>query len=156
MLFSSLEFLVLFLPLTLIVALRLRGQALLRWIVLTSVIFYAFAAHWWFVIPMLATTTVDYWVAILIERERRAGPRKWLLALSLAGNLGMLAFFSRCLSPLRGAGVLRRASPEAGVPRADLRAPRVLRGRRRRGAPRSRRVLDGCGSFPARRARADP
>src|SRR2546422_474684 len=42
MLFSSLEFLVLFLPLTLAVALRLRGQPLLRWIALTSVGFYTF------------------------------------------------------------------------------------------------------------------
>ncbi|PYN95630.1 MAG: hypothetical protein DMD91_24190 [Candidatus Rokuibacteriota bacterium] len=93
MLFSSLEFLVLFLPLALAVALRLRGQALLRWIALTSVVFYAFAGHWWFIVPMLVTTTVDYWLAILIERARRPGRRWWLLALSLAGNLGMLAYF---------------------------------------------------------------
>src|SRR6185295_10290710 len=88
-LFSSLEFLLLFLPLTLAVALRLHGQPLLRWIALTSVVFYAFAGHWWFIVPMLLTTAVDYWVAIRIERERRPGPRGWLLAISLAGNLGM-------------------------------------------------------------------
>jgi len=92
-LFSSFEFLVLFLPLTLAVALRLRGQALLRWIALSSVVFYAFAGHWWFVLPMLVTTTVDYGVAILIERERRPGPRARLLGVSLAGNLGLLAYF---------------------------------------------------------------
>jgi alginate O-acetyltransferase complex protein AlgI len=93
MLFSSLEFLVLFLPLTLAVAVRLRGQPLLRWIALTSVVFYAFAGHWWFIVPMLITTAVDYRVAILIEGERRLRARRWLLALSLAGNLGMLAYF---------------------------------------------------------------
>ncbi len=93
-LFSSLEFLLLFLPLTLAVALRLHGQPLLRWIALTSVIFYAFAGHWWFIVPMLVTTVVDYWVAIAIERERRPrAARAWLLAVSLAGNLGMLAYF---------------------------------------------------------------
>ena len=92
-LFSSLEFLLLFLPLTLAVALRLRGQPLLRWIVLTSVVFYAFAGHWWFIVPMLLTTVVDYWVAIRIAGERRPGPRGRLLAVSLAGNLGMLAYF---------------------------------------------------------------
>jgi ABC-type transport system involved in Fe-S cluster assembly fused permease/ATPase subunit len=69
-LFSSLEFLLLFLPLALSVALRLHGQPLLRWIALISVLFYAFAGHWWFIVPMLITTVVDYWVAILIERER--------------------------------------------------------------------------------------
>ena len=93
MLFSSLEFLVLFLPLTLVVALRLRGQPLLRWIALTSVMFYAFAGHWWFIVPMLLTTVVDFGVAIAIERAQGSRVRRWLLAVSLAGNLGMLAYF---------------------------------------------------------------
>ena len=44
-LFSSLEFLLLFLPLTLVVAWRLHGQPLLRWIAFTSVVFYVFAGH---------------------------------------------------------------------------------------------------------------
>jgi D-alanyl-lipoteichoic acid acyltransferase DltB (MBOAT superfamily) len=92
-LFSSLEFLLLFLPLTLAVALRLHGQPLLRWIALSSVIFYAFAGHWWFIVPMLITTVVDYRVAIAIERARGPWRRGWLLAVSLAGNLGMLAYF---------------------------------------------------------------
>jgi alginate O-acetyltransferase complex protein AlgI len=92
-LFSSLEFLVLFLPLTLLVALRLRGQPLLWWIAITSTVFYAFAGHWWFIVPMLVTTVVDYGVAILMERELRPVARRWLLALSLTGNLGMLAYF---------------------------------------------------------------
>jgi alginate O-acetyltransferase complex protein AlgI len=92
-LFSSLEFLVLFLPLALAVALALRGQPLLRWIALTSVVFYAFAGHWWFIVPMLVTTVVDFWVAIAIAREHRPRARGWLLAVSLAGNLGMLAYF---------------------------------------------------------------
>lgn len=92
-LFSSLEFLLLFLPLTVAVALRLHGQPLLRWIALTSVIFYAFAGHWWFIVPMLVTTVVDYWVAIVIERARGSRARAWLLGVSLAGNLGMLAYF---------------------------------------------------------------
>ncbi|MGH7345582.1 MAG: MBOAT family O-acyltransferase, partial [Candidatus Rokuibacteriota bacterium] len=93
MLFSSLEFLVLFMPAVLVVALRLRGQSLLRWIALTSVVFYAFAGHWWFILPMLLTTTVDYAVAILIERETKPRARAWLLGVSLVGNLGMLAYF---------------------------------------------------------------
>jgi alginate O-acetyltransferase complex protein AlgI len=92
-LFSSLEFLVLFLPLTLAVALRLHGQPLLRWIAVTSVVFYAFAGHWWFIVPMLVTTVVDFWVAIVIERTRGPARRRALLAVSLAGNLGLLAYF---------------------------------------------------------------
>ena len=93
MLFSSLEFLVLFLPLTLAIALLLRGQPLLRWIAISSIVFYAFAGHWWFIVPMLLTTVVDFWVAIAIEGAREKGRRRWLLAVSLVGNLGMLAYF---------------------------------------------------------------
>ncbi|HYB42798.1 MAG TPA: MBOAT family O-acyltransferase [Candidatus Methylomirabilis sp.] len=93
MLFSSLEFLVLFLPVALGVALRLRGQPLLRWIALSSAFFYAFAGHWWFVVPMLATTALDFRIAIMLEEERRRRARAWLLGVSLTGNLGMLAVF---------------------------------------------------------------
>ena len=93
MLFSSLEFLLLFLPLALIVALGLRGQALLRWITFTSVVFYAFAGHWWFIVPMLITTAADFWLAIAIERERVPWRRRCWLVASLCGNLGMLAYF---------------------------------------------------------------
>jgi alginate O-acetyltransferase complex protein AlgI len=92
-LFTSLEFLVLFLPVVLVVALRLRGQPLLRWITATSVVFYAFAGHWWFIVPMLVTTTVDYLVALGLARQTAARRRGWLLGVSLAGNLGMLAYF---------------------------------------------------------------
>jgi alginate O-acetyltransferase complex protein AlgI len=108
LLFSSLEFLVLFLPVTLAVAVRLRGQPLLRWIALTSIVFYAFAGHAWFVVPMLVTTVVDFWMAILIEREARPARRRWLLAVSLAGNLGMLAYF-------KYSGLLARTAEQALV-----------------------------------------
>jgi hypothetical protein len=108
LLFSSLEFLVLFLPVTLAVAVRLHGQPLLRWIALTSIVFYAFAGHAWFVVPMLVTTVVDFWMAILIEREARPARRRWLLAVSLAGNLGMLAYF-------KYSGLLARTAEQALV-----------------------------------------
>jgi D-alanyl-lipoteichoic acid acyltransferase DltB (MBOAT superfamily) len=110
-LFSSLEFLLLFLPLTLVVAWRLRGQPLLRWIAFTSVVFYAFAGHWWFIVPMLATTVVDYWVAILIEREARPRARRWLLALSLTGN-------SAC-SPTSSNGLMVRTVEQGPWPPAS-------------------------------------
>ena len=121
MLFSSLEFLVLFLPIALGVALRLRGQVLLRWIVLASVVFYAFAGHWWFVVPMLATTTVDYWVARAIEAESRPGRGRWLLGVSLAGNLGMLGYF-------KYSGLLARTAEQALAALSLPHAPGALRG----------------------------
>src|SRR5262249_61859594 len=51
------------------------------------------AAHWWCVVPMLVTTTVDYLVALGLARQTVARRRGWLLGVSLAGNLGMLAYF---------------------------------------------------------------
>ncbi len=119
MLFSSLEFLVLFLPLTLAVALRLHAQPLLRWIALTSVVFYAFAGHWWFIVPMLVTTVVDYWVAIVIEQTRGPARRRAWLAVSLAGNLGLLAYF-------KYGGLLARTA-EAGFTAVGLPVPPATR-----------------------------
>ena len=61
MLFSSLEFLVLFLPLTLAVALLLRGQPLLRWIAFSSIVFYAFAGHWFAKLAIAGTVLLSLW-----------------------------------------------------------------------------------------------
>ena len=120
MLFSSLEFLVLFLPIVLVVAARLRGQPLLRWITLSSIVFYAFAGHWWFIVPMLVTTVVDFCVAIALGAITAERPRRWLLAISLLGNLGMLAYF-------KYAGLLARTLEPALVRGLDLSAsPAVL------------------------------
>lgn len=91
MLFNSFEFVFIFFPLTFFVALKLRGNTLLRWICLTSIVFYACAGHVWFIIPMLVTTVVDYFVALKIEENKKS--KKIWLYLSLTGNLGLLAYF---------------------------------------------------------------
>jgi alginate O-acetyltransferase complex protein AlgI len=110
MLFNSLEFLVLFMPVTLLIALRLRGQPLLRWISLASLIFYAFAGHWWFILPMFATIIIDYEAALVLQHARNMLVRRAALGTSLAGNLGLLAYFkygglfARTAVELLGAG----------------------------------------------------
>jgi alginate O-acetyltransferase complex protein AlgI len=82
----------LFLPLVLAVACRLRARALLGWITAASFFFYAYAGHAWFLLPMLFTTVLDFWLAPKIELAN--GPaKKRLLLLSLCGNLGLLAYF---------------------------------------------------------------
>lgn len=93
MLFNSFRFLFLFLPAVLFVALRLRGKALMRWLTLSSFFFYAFAGHAWFLIPMLITTTLDFWVAPRIAGAGTKGARKAWLILSLTANLGLLFYF---------------------------------------------------------------
>ncbi len=92
MLFNSLEFLLLFMPVVLGVALRLRENRLLAWISLCSFVFYAYAGHAWFLVPMAVTTLLDFWVGHRLERSRPEHRRPYLLV-SLVGNLGLLAYF---------------------------------------------------------------
>jgi D-alanyl-lipoteichoic acid acyltransferase DltB (MBOAT superfamily) len=66
---------------------------LLAWIAGASVVFYAFAGHWWFILPMLATTVIDYAIARGIAASPQSRRRTGLLLLSLAVNLGLLAYF---------------------------------------------------------------
>src|SRR5438067_1454743 len=107
MLFNSLEFLLLFLPVVLLVAHRLRGNAFLGWICAASLVFYGFAGHAWFLVPMLVTTVLDFWVG---KRLPTVAPskKKYLLLLSLSGNLGLLAYF-------KYSGLLVRTAREAAA-----------------------------------------
>jgi alginate O-acetyltransferase complex protein AlgI len=91
--FNSLSFLLIFLPLVAIGfrLFRRRIQALV-FMTMASYFFYWFAAGWYTVL-MAISTTVDFTVGLLLEREERPGRRKLILCLSLAFNLGMLSFF---------------------------------------------------------------
>ncbi|MBI3541666.1 MAG: MBOAT family protein [Deltaproteobacteria bacterium] len=93
MLFNSLEFILIFMPLVLGVARILRGNWLLGWISASSLVFYAFAGHAWFLVPMAVSTTLDFWVGHRLERSKDARARKRWLALSVVANLGLLAYF---------------------------------------------------------------
>ena len=93
MLFNSFTFLILFLPLTLAVSARLKGQSLLRWIGLASIVFYSFAGHAWFIIPMLITTCLDFYMALLVGSAQSKRKKKIFLLLSITANLGMLFYF---------------------------------------------------------------
>src|SRR6184192_1819732 len=92
MLFNSLEFLLLFMPITLAVARWLRGRRFLVWICIASLVFYGFGGHAWFLIPMAITTVLDFYVGRSLPRAR-SRQRVFLLLLSLCGNLGLLAYF---------------------------------------------------------------
>lgn len=92
MLFNSLAFLLIFLPIVLLVACRIRGQRLLAWITASSFIFYALAGDLWFLAPMLFTTVLDFIIAPLMEKSH-GRKRKALLFISLGGNFGLLAYF---------------------------------------------------------------
>lgn len=93
MLFNSWPFLLIFLPLVLGSARLVKGRTLLGLIVFASLIFYGFAGHIWFLIPMIVTTCLDFFLGPLIERASSLPRRRALLLLSLIGNLGLLAYF---------------------------------------------------------------
>lgn len=93
MLFSSLEFLYLYLPVTLLlyfaVPFRFRNVVLL----LVSLVFYGWGEPAYLFL-MVATILIDYVAGLLIERSRENKRRAkgWLIA-AVVVNLGLLAFF---------------------------------------------------------------
>lgn len=92
MLFNSVTYVFVFLPLVFILYWMLRGRWRLSLLVLSSVIFYGF----WrveFLPLMFASALVDYWLAIAIDKAEEQGRRKRLMQLSLLFNLGVLGFF---------------------------------------------------------------
>lgn len=95
MLFNSFAFLFMFLPLVLFVATRkhVLGQKLLAWITLCSFVFYAFAGHVWFLLPMLFTTVLDFLIAPCIAHASSLRKKNALLYISLVCNLGLLFYF---------------------------------------------------------------
>lgn len=92
MLFNSFDFLFLFMPLVILIARYLRGQALLRFITLASLVFYSAHGQTWFILPMIFTTVLDFVLAQLMD-GRPQKTRKIVLATSLTLNLGLLFFF---------------------------------------------------------------
>jgi alginate O-acetyltransferase complex protein AlgI len=91
-LFNSLPFLLIFLPIVLGIARSVRGRFLLFWIAGASCVFYAFAGHAWFLVPMAVTTVLDYLVGFRLAATQGRKKTAYLL-LSLCGNLGLLAYF---------------------------------------------------------------
>jgi alginate O-acetyltransferase complex protein AlgI len=80
-------------PIVLLTARVLRGNALLFWISFSSAVFYAFAGHIWFLIPMAITTSLDFWIGGRLTVSSSAAMRKFYLVVSLVCNLGLLAYF---------------------------------------------------------------
>ena len=89
MIFHSLEF-VIFLVAVLAAYWCLDRRLQNAFLVPASLFFYGFA-HPWFVLPFLATTVIDYFVARGIEANRGRG--RMLVAVSVVSNLALLAVF---------------------------------------------------------------
>jgi alginate O-acetyltransferase complex protein AlgI len=96
MLFNTFNFLFVFLPIVLGVYFCLGHKNQNRFLVLASCVFYA-SWDWRFLLPLLFTTSLDYYLAQKMEqsilRNEPKEARKHLLLISVVFNLGLLSFF---------------------------------------------------------------
>ncbi len=93
MLFSSPLFLFLFLPIVLaiyIVLLKLRLRN--GWLLLASLVFYAWGAPG-FILILLASTLVNFTLGRWLENTEDGRRRKQIVSLAIIANLGLLAYF---------------------------------------------------------------
>ena len=92
MVFSSLIFIFLFLPLTWILYYLSPKRGRNFVLFFTSLIFYGWGEPR-YIILMLFTVTYGYFSGLLLSRSKTAGKRRFWLAVSLIINLGILGFF---------------------------------------------------------------
>lgn len=95
MLFTSLEFLLLFFPVTLGVYFFLPKSGGWRnyWLLLASLFFYAWGEPT-FVLVMIGSILINYFIALHIEEMAKdSRGRKWLLSLSILINVSILFVF---------------------------------------------------------------
>jgi len=122
MLFNSLEFLVFF---PAIVVLYYSCPKSCQWplLLIASYGFYM----WWrapYVLLILGSTAVDYWISVRVHRSKSAVHRKRLLFVSLFLNLGLLAFFkySQFFST-SASGLLAVFGLDVSIPSSGLLLP---------------------------------
>jgi alginate O-acetyltransferase complex protein AlgI len=92
MVFSSLVFLGLFLPLVWLLHTVLPRQWRNYWLLLASLFFYAWGEGE-LVLVMLSSILFNYGIGLVIERSEKPATRKKLLALGLIANLGLLGVY---------------------------------------------------------------
>lgn len=92
MLFSSVTFLYTFLPVVLVGYALLPRRARNPWLLLTSVVFYAFGEPRWVILLLLCALS-GWCFGLLMERFRGGRGAKIALACGLILDLGLLAFF---------------------------------------------------------------
>lgn len=93
MVFSSLVFLCVFLPLNFILYFIIKNRTYRNWVlIITSLAFYAWGEPVW-VVLLIFSTFFDYANALIVERYRGRWESKAALAASITVNLSLLVFF---------------------------------------------------------------
>lgn len=96
LLFNSVEFLFIFLPLVLGIYYVLPHRAQNAFLVVASCAFYA-SWDWRFLAPLLFTSSLDFWISKRLETAKERGwtaqRRKRYVVISVIANLSLLGFF---------------------------------------------------------------
>ena len=95
MVFSSVIFLVYFLPVFLLIYFLSPKQLKNAVLLISSIFFYAWGAPK-FIFAILATTIVDFYFVKQLHHSQTEKKRKLFLILSLMLNVGMLFYFKYC------------------------------------------------------------
>lgn len=92
MLFPTSKFLAFFVVAFAVYWLLGRHRWRMLWLTAASAFFYM---SWspWFILLIVVSTSVDYFVALRLPQVESSRARKWLVALSVSVNLGILAYF---------------------------------------------------------------
>ena len=92
MLFSSMTFLFVFLPILITVYFFAKKEIRNYILLIASILFYAFADLRYLAI-MIATIAINYFGAILLSKYKNEGQRKLILGLSIIADLSFLFYF---------------------------------------------------------------
>ena len=93
MTFVSLDYLFLFLPIVVVLYYIFRNTVFANLVILgASYLFYGLGA-WWYLIPLMFTSLLDFCVGLGLSRTQSSAYRKALLIVSLSLNLGLLGIF---------------------------------------------------------------
>jgi alginate O-acetyltransferase complex protein AlgI len=91
--FNSLSYVLIFLPLTVVGYYLLRRTALANLFMLGASLFFYAASAVWYLIPMLFTALIDYFLGQKIQDSEDPAYRKRLLIISVVANIGLLSVF---------------------------------------------------------------
>jgi alginate O-acetyltransferase complex protein AlgI len=93
MTFNSFHYVLVFLPLTVLMYYLLRRTALANVFMMCASLFFYAASAIWYLVPMLFTALIDYFLGQKIQDSDDPVHRKRMLIISVVANIGLLSLF---------------------------------------------------------------
>jgi alginate O-acetyltransferase complex protein AlgI len=91
--FVQFDYLFLFLPIVVGLYYVFRTGPFANVVILLASYYFYGSSGLWYLIPLIVTSLIDFFVGLKLEQVERSRIRRALLILSLSANLGLLAFF---------------------------------------------------------------